>query len=470
MLHAYTMTCESKLDAEGFRKIVDELKMRNWTGIQVGAEEAARDLAKSGGMEASSNVLTLNTLLQAPLGQAEVFFRDGDIYFFQVVSEGIPRVDPEDPDDLFYLMSQARRISQMTKREHKTAEIGIVSSADGNLAERLKLLADDIKAVTTRNPTSRHKQSPDFNWSPTPSPHSRIDDLRNRFAKEDVRLNVANAELTEEKVSAAEILASDANRSLLLEIKTAGFAREADILARRGTKEEETKNSLDSLKAGGLIKTEYLLQCRKSSALLVRVDSIEQLNDSSVADLPCASCSRKFKEELVSEGHSISTLGKEMIEGSHWMTVWVTRRIVDVGVPLDSIVWNIEESGEEVDIMADFLGELWLIELKDREFGAGDAHPFNYRTVRYRANRAFVVSTSIVSADAKRVFTELGTPRRQPPPRSPSALSNPTYIEGLQNVGPVFQEEVIRVSSKVAYIHLQLPQLLTGFSLSGMIR
>jgi len=86
------------------------------------------------------------------------------------------------------------------------------------------------------------------------------------------------------------------------------------------------------------------------------------------------------------------------------MTVWVTSRLLDLGVPQEVILWNMEEAGEEVDIIVDFVGRTWIFELKDREFGAGDAYPFNYRKVRYRADEAVVVTTDKVCAGCTASF------------------------------------------------------------------
>ncbi len=131
----------------------------------------------------------------------------------------------------------------------------------------------------------------------------------------------------------------------------------------------------------------------------------------------------------------MSELGKRMTRKSHWMTVAVTSRLVEIGVPIEGILWNISEGGDEVDLVVDVVGDLWLFELKDREFGAGDAHPFNYRQVRYKAAKAVVITTEKVSPDARRVFQELSREGR-------GQRSNPIYVEGLENTEPVLTQEI----------------------------
>lgn len=79
------------------------------------------------------------------------------------------------------------------------------------------------------------------------------------------------------------------------------------------------------------------------------------------------------------------------------MTIWVTSLLNKLGVPLETILWNVSEAGDEVDILVDFLGQLWIFELKDsREFGSG-CSSLNYRQVRYRATKAIIITTEKVS-------------------------------------------------------------------------
>ena len=116
------------------------------------------------------------------------------------------------------------------------------------------------------------------------------------------------------------------------------------------------------------------------------------------------------------------------------MTVWVTSRLVDLGIDLDAIMWNVEEASEEVDIVLEFLEELWILELKDRDFHQRDAHSLNYRRVRYRPDRTLVVTTGVVQPDARRVFQDMAGEEREPSRRRPRRGQLPVYIESLDAV------------------------------------
>jgi hypothetical protein len=150
---------------------------------------------------------------------------------------------------------------------------------------------------------------------------------------------------------------------------------------------------LNRLTEALLVETSYLLQCRNTSNPLTRLKDRNLLSTPTIGGLICASCGRPYSQELLSPGYSVSELGQRSIRGSHWLTVWITSRLVELDIPTESILWNLEFESEEVDLIVGFLGGLWIFELKDRDFAAGHAHALNYRRVRYGADKTFIVTT-----------------------------------------------------------------------------
>lgn len=285
------------------------------------------------------------------------------------------------------------------------------------LLSTLKEAIDEALEVTLEGKRAKRPKHVWTNFMPGSRKLSFNEWLRDRGT--DVRFLAAD--LTKAVIERAEVMADKNVRTLMVEISEARFAREIDILSRRGGEADEYGQALESIKTASLVDSEYVLQCKKTSAQLGRIADKEFLRNSGFAEIKCTSCGRKFSEELLKEGYSISTAGAEMLRGSHWMTVWVSDKLTKLGVPVESIFWNLEDAGEEVDIVVEFGGGIWIFELKDREFGAGDAHPFNYRAVRYKADHAVIITTDKVAPDARRVFTELASTR-------------PIFIEGLENV------------------------------------
>ncbi|MCF8145336.1 MAG: hypothetical protein K9N21_15575 [Deltaproteobacteria bacterium] len=269
-------------------------------------------------------------------------------------------------------------------------------------------------------------------------------------------------EINTEELNGAHVLANDVTRTMLTDLSQAVFARAQDILSRKGKKQQEAEIALAQLKELNLLAVEYLLECKRTSTPLTRLAQKEQLQNPTIGDLKCATCGKAYRDENLSEGYSVSSLGRRLCASSHWMTVFVTDELLKAGVPQNSILWNLSEGGEEVDILVEFMGELWILELKDREFGSGDAHPLNYRQVRYKATRAIVVTTDKVSKDARRVFEDLAKER--------SGRSEvPVYIEGLGGIHDALAAEVSRASVRFAYQKLGVLSLLSGYDLRPII-
>jgi len=328
-------------------------------------------------------------------------------------------------DDTYYLF---------VGDEPARLEVGLVAKQTTDMEGRLHAFASDVQASVMRAVDGRKTRHMNFQWETMTIASGRLEKFLTA-GPEEGQPQFERPRLAAAEVAAAQVLSGSAARAMMIEIGQAGFAREQDILARRGRAKEEATQALGELKSGSLIDVEYLLECRKTRNPLTRLRSRDDLESEAVSRLRCPACSAAFRDELVSEGYSRSELGRRMIDRSYWMTVWVTERIVQAGVALDSILWNLAQSGEEVDILADVLGGLWIFELKDREFGSGDAHPLNYRQVRYAAERAVIVTTERVSPDAKRVFEEVAkeSSRRRIPP---------VFIEGLDRTDQLLRGQI----------------------------
>lgn len=333
-------------------------------------------------------------------------------------------------------------------------EAGVVRTGDNSVDKLAEFVSDLEKTIMVAldGRKTRHMR---FEWQEVSRSSDRLEKII-AAEQEQAGVELQRAKLAEEECAAAIVLEARPARTTLIEIAQAGFAREQDILSRRGKARDEAKAALEEVKRGGLVAVEYLVECRKSSTPVTRLQSPDDLHDPAIARLKCPGCGRTFPEETLSEAYSLSELGKRMIQKSHWMTISVTRALVKIGVPIESILWNVSEAGEEVDLVVDVLGDLWLFELKDREFGSGDAHPFNYRQVRYKSAKAVVVTTERVSVDAKRVFQELAKESR-------GQRQTPTYVEGLENIYAVLTREV-----ETSYRGQAGRKLLEAGALSGL--
>jgi len=185
------------------------------------------------------------------------------------------------------------------------------------------------------------------------------------------------------------------------------------------------ENTLNNLLNSKLIKEEYLLKCRQDQHTICTIPSKNKLNDSSMQDLKC-DCGRSLNEEDLQTIYSLSSRCKDLINSSHWMSIWITELLKENGANINNIKWGIEANGEEIDIMLEDFGLRVLFELKDREFGLGDSYAFGYRFDMFEGNLGVISTTDQVAKNAKTFFKEQKHRRDYP--------LNIEYHEGVEGI------------------------------------
>jgi len=243
--------------------------------------------------------------------------------------------------------------------------------------------------------------------------------------------------MLEEEIRLSEILKEEQIRFSLTLISKSGTIKENELQTR--FKMISAKN-LVILLNNSLIAENYVISCRKNNTQLGVIQSQEQLIN--FKNLKCPSCGKSFTEELLTKQYSISDIGKKMITGSHWMTIWITKILLEHGVDEKSIIWNLSDASEEIDCAVQFNGRIWIFELKDRNFESGDAQRLGHRAIKFKADKAIVVTTGSISADAKNVIADLSAEKL--------LYKNgwsPFYIEGIDkadnNITKLINNEIV---------------------------
>lgn len=165
-------------------------------------------------------------------------------------------------------------------------------------------------------------------------------------------------------------------------------------------------STIDALISTGLVGEEYLLKCKQDQHAICIISSKNDLRKEPMASTRCSVCGNRFSEEHIQEVYTLTENGKKLIDSSLWMQIWITELLQENGIPRERIKWNIESSGEELDIMVEDYDTRFFIELKDREFGLGDSYPFIFRINRYKGKFGLIATMDKVSNDAKNFFKE----------------------------------------------------------------
>ncbi|BAI80369.1 hypothetical protein DEFDS_0895 [Deferribacter desulfuricans SSM1] len=235
-----------------------------------------------------------------------------------------------------------------------------------------------------------------------------------------------------EDIKAAELLVNTDIRRFMLRLAQVGKMTSKDAV------ELAKSDILERLLSLGLITEEYLLTCKQDQHTICVVPSKKHLTTDPMASLRCSICGRSFPEENLQVIYTLSERGKKLLDGSLWMSIWVTELLKKSGVKEECIKWGLEASGEELDIMVEDFDSRLFFELKDREFGLGDAYPFVYRTTRYGGVSGIIATMDKVSTDAKKFFEE-ETHRREYPIRI-------QYLEGPKQI----QEDIPKIVEQLA--------------------
>jgi hypothetical protein len=279
----------------------------------------------------------------------------------------------------------------------------------------------------------------------------------------------SKARYGQEEVNISTLLSEKSIREFLIRLMQARNLSEAKFSEGISALEGGT-NIIKPLVDGLFIERETFVECRKTSQKLAhfRGDQI----DLSSLEIRCAGCNRPYKDENVYSAIVCTEKLRELLQSSRWMNVLITSYLVKDGIPLEFIFWNVEFGNDELDIIAFIDGMPWVFELKDTEFSASDAHHFNYRRSLIKPLEAFVISTSFVSPDAKRIFNEAsgyapGTTLLS----GGSKLPMPILIEGLEGAEETIAVYISnatnstlqwRVRNALSGIHLKIAEILAS--------
>lgn len=291
-----------------------------------------------------------------------------------------------------------------------------------------KFCADVEESIKTRF-DGRRVRGMEFDWKTSMLRPSRY--IRHRYspfedfleeepASEIIELKATEPEYSSEDIEAAKFLVNTDTRQFSLKLAQVGKMRSKDA-------DEIVKpDILKRLRSLRLVGEEYLLTCKQDQHTICVVPFKDHLTKEPMASLRCSVCGRSFPDENLQVIYTLTERGKQLIDGSLWMSIWITELLKENGVGKEGIKWSLEASGEELDIMVEDFDSRFFLELKDREFGLGDAYPFVYRITRYGGRTGIIATMDKVSTDAKK-FLEEETHRQEYPIRI-------QCLEGSKNI------------------------------------
>lgn len=313
-------------------------------------------------------------------------------------------------DSLLMLIPDSHRLLAWELRPHASP------------AQIDQFLVDVENAVRSRL-DGRRVRGMEFIWKDDKSPiGQRARMLRARELRAtDNRLETHDADFKNVDLERSKLVAQRANREFLLKLaKIGNKARSSDASSLLDGA------PLDALMGAGIIRKEYLLVCRQDSRTICSIPDRARLEETIGSELRCTGCGRAFTDEIIQDIYALTPEARTLLNGSHWMTIWVSSCLIDAGVPIEKIKWSGSAGDDELDIIADIHGLKVFFELKDREFGLGDAYPFSFRVDRYNGDVGVVITMDTIADEAQKFLSE----------QQHKANASIQTIEGEANIPP----------------------------------
>jgi hypothetical protein len=269
-------------------------------------------------------------------------------------------------------------------------------------ASSLKEFCGNVEAAAKKAIDGRRLRGMSFEWQvATLSPRRPRRSIQTRgLVRPMSDLTTKPAELSDAAVKESELLVSRESREFFIRLAQLGKARSIDAQADVKT------NYVTPLLNIGLVREEFLVQCRKDSHTLCTTETKDEIIGESGGRYRCSVCGRPFSEELIQEIYAPAPGARKMLDGSHWMTIWITSILVQSGIALEQLSWGATAGDDEIDIVAKVQDQTIFFELKDRVFGLGDAYPFTARVQRYGANTGVIITMEDVAEEAQKFLRE----------------------------------------------------------------
>lgn len=250
----------------------------------------------------------------------------------------------------------------------------------------------------------------------------RIENSKNEKFVE-LSQNYSSPNFSQEDYNLAQIFNDTRILNLLMTIKSSGSLLRRDFIIKND-KIEDIQEKLEFLKNQNLIKSEYVVLCKKTSEQINKAPMKESIDKMGELGISCSKCNRLITEESIEELITTTDKSNTMLDGSLWMTINLVNSLLSFGVPLEDILVNIEEGPEEIDAVVSIGESLLLFELKDSQFSLGHAYPFQSRLVVYNADTGIIWATKGVAPEVKEHFNKV----------KPDAEI--CYIESIEELSP----------------------------------
>jgi hypothetical protein len=452
MMDVRFVVSETRLTADNFAVVLGALADAGWRPALV--ESARAFLGCAGLPPVGAAGLARGARAGAEAGNivaADIFFRDGDVVYVILKPRGRDR----------WVRAAGGVVALRPEIElgliGRETESGEGDTANEDTLERLSRFTSTFQQAVEKSGMAA--AAGPFDWRVDVPSTPRLQQLMERRTSEGKGVFVY-PRISVVELQAVAALEKSLPRQILRDLSRASFARDRDLLFHGHRDPQQVRDALGTLRAGGVVATEQLLECRQTGHPLIRAVSREQIEATGSGGLLCPHCGGPFSEENIATVYSVSDLGAGLIEHSQWLRLWCTELLRRMQVPVSAIAWTASDPPNVSTMFADYFGRLWMFALADGDFTIGDAYAVNYQRVRYRADAACLIVTEPIASDVKRLLDDVGKEQ---------SAATMLYCEGLDTAADVLRSEFARASLEYAHSRLAPLEDLAGFAMTPVL-
>ena len=262
--------------------------------------------------------------------------------------------------------------------------------------------------------------------------------------------------ISTQQASILELFEDAAFRSTLIRTRQAKDPTFVNIVKSTGLAEATVRQNLDCALDRNIVTRQYNAVCTKCSTALARARQIDNIERMAADGIACPKCKTQLTGESFEECYAVDPKVAELVDGSKWMCMHF-RHNLSPFVASGSILSEVIDGPNELDVVANVDGSLVLVELKDAQFSIGHAYSFVGKCSQYRPDIPIVCTTEQVDKDVKEYLTNTGI--------------NAEYIEGLKGLqdrlAAIFSkqhaEALVRLLSEVPLVPMLTRQMLANF-------
>jgi hypothetical protein len=282
-------------------------------------------------------------------------------------------------------------------------------------------------------------------------------------------LNLENYAFKNKK-DVLQIFAKREYRDLLFKIKKQGY------LTKELSEKDDNEEILDVLKEQELINKSIIIVCSETDKWWnISIKDEENLSKLKELGISCTHCGKDIEYEKTESLYKLTEKSKVLLEKSTWMTGIVVEKLIDLGFNEELIFVNVSYSGEETDIITFHLGEIYIFELKAKEFSIGEYYKFFGRLTRIQ-NKAkkrvipVIITTEIISPDVKEILKDIGGNSNIEIDDEESSLTNWVLIEKLDEFETKIIEKINKSTKKAVETRIKDAQGVFPYNFMNKIQ